>query len=94
MLPLTIRRDTEYLLSYITGEHIVSEFVKLEIDLKRCLGIKKCGACIRVCPVNVFFSSDGYPKLVEENEDECTLCNLCLQSCEVDAITLQKSYED
>ena len=71
----------------------MSEFINLEIDLGRCLGVVKCGKCIQVCPVNIFVSSSTYPKAMEANEDECTLCNLCLQSCEVDAITIDKLYE-
>lgn len=31
---------------------------------------------------------------VESNKDECTLCDLCLQGCEVDAITIHKLYEE
>ena len=72
----------------------MSEFIKLDIDLSMCLGIEKCGKCIHVCPVNVFTSNVDYPKAVEANEDECTLCNLCIQSCEVVAITIHKLYEE
>ncbi|MBK5100028.1 MAG: ferredoxin [Desulfobacteraceae bacterium] len=72
----------------------MSEFIKLDIDLSRCLGIEKCGKCIQVCPVNIFTSNVDYPKAVKANEDECTLCDLCLQGCEADAITIQKLYEE
>ena len=72
----------------------MSEFIKLGIDLDRCSGIEKCGECIRVCPVNIFSSNGDYPKAVEANEDECTLCDLCLQGCVVDAITIHKLYEE
>jgi NAD-dependent dihydropyrimidine dehydrogenase PreA subunit len=71
----------------------MSEFIKLKIDHNRCLGVAKCGKCIEVCPVNIFFSGNQYPRVSDENEDECTLCNICLQSCNVDAITLEKTYE-
>ena len=71
----------------------MSEFIKLDIDLDRCSGIKKCGECISVCPVNIFISNGDYPKSVEANEDECTLCELCLQNCQADAITIHKLYE-
>jgi len=72
----------------------MSEFVKLNIDLDRCIGIKNCGKCIQVCPVNIFTSNGNYPKAVQANEDECTLCDLCLQSCEANAITIHKLYEE
>jgi len=41
---------------------------------------------------NIFSSNGDYPKAVEANEDECTLCDLCLQGCEVDAIAIHKLY--
>jgi len=72
----------------------MSEFIKLDIDIDRCSGIKKCGECISVCPVNIFIPNGDYPKIVDVNEDECTLCNLCLQGCEADAITINKLYEE
>jgi DNA-directed RNA polymerase subunit D len=75
-------------------EPIMSEFIKLDIDLDRCLGIEKCGKCIQICPLNIFTSNGDYPKVVEANEDECTLCKLCLQGCEIDAITIHKLYEE
>jgi len=72
----------------------MSEFIKIDIDMHRCLGIEKCGKCIQVCPVNIFSSNSDYPEVVKANEDECTLCNLCLQGCETDAITIHKLYEE
>lgn len=71
----------------------MSEFIKLDIDQKSCLGIQRCGKCIQVCPVNLFVANKHYPIIVEDDEDECTLCSLCLQGCEVDAITIHKLYE-
>jgi NAD-dependent dihydropyrimidine dehydrogenase PreA subunit len=72
----------------------MGEFITLDIDPDRCLGIEKCGKCIQVCPVNIFTSNGDYPKAVKDNEDECTLCNLCLQGCEVNAISIRKLYEE
>jgi NAD-dependent dihydropyrimidine dehydrogenase PreA subunit len=72
----------------------MSLFIRLEIDPAMCLGIQRCGQCIQVCPVNIFAPHDDYPKTVEDNEDECTLCNLCLQACGADAITIHKLYEE
>jgi ferredoxin len=74
-------------------EQIVGEFIRLDIDLNRCLGIERCGKCIQVCLVSIFTSDDDYRKHLEAKEDERTLCNICLQGCEVDAISIQKLYE-
>jgi NAD-dependent dihydropyrimidine dehydrogenase PreA subunit len=71
----------------------MGEFIKIEIDGKTCLGISKCGECVVVCPVNVFEAAGGLPSILETNEDECTLCELCLKACSPGAITIHKLYE-
>jgi ferredoxin len=72
---------------------VMSEFIKVEIDFSRCVGIAKCGGCVKVCPVNIFGEDGGNPCLIEDNEDECTLCDLCIQACTPKAITIRKLYE-
>mgnify|MGYP001044500544 CR=1 FL=1 len=72
----------------------MSEFIKVDIDFDICSGVEKCGECIKVCPVNIFSTNGDYPMTVEANEDECTLCELCLQACTVNAISVHKLYED
>ncbi len=69
-------------------------FIRLEIDEQTCLGVKACGLCIKTCPVKIFEKQDDRPVSVEENEDECTLCTLCLTECTPKAIRLLKLYED
>ena len=68
-------------------------FIKLEIDLERCAGIAGCGKCLKVCPVQIFGKGDEFPLSIAENEDECTLCDLCLDICEPDAVKVCKLYE-
>jgi NAD-dependent dihydropyrimidine dehydrogenase PreA subunit len=68
-------------------------FINLEIDLERCVGISRCGKCLKICPVRIFGAGDGYPVSLTENEDECTLCNLCLDVCEPNAIKVCRLYE-
>lgn len=67
-------------------------FIEVEIDRVRCVGIEECGRCITVCPVNIFEEGDDRPKISPENEDECTLCDLCLKECRSGAITIKKRY--
>jgi NAD-dependent dihydropyrimidine dehydrogenase PreA subunit len=71
----------------------MSEFIKIEILSDKCLGLEKSGHCVEVCPVDIFGDKDGELVIIEENEDECTLCDLCLQRCEPDAIVIHKLYE-
>ena len=72
----------------------MSEFIRVEIDTKSCIGINKCGKCVRVCPVNIFEAKGEGPVIVEQNQDECTLCHLCLEECAPDAIAIVKLYEE
>jgi len=68
-------------------------FIRVEIDDKKCLGLEKSGECIRICPVNIFEAKDGRVVVKEENEDECTLCSLCMDKCQPCAISIKKLYE-
>jgi NAD-dependent dihydropyrimidine dehydrogenase PreA subunit len=45
------------------------------------------------CPVDIFEASDAGVSIVEENLDECTLCDLCLQAAPEGAIRIVKLYE-
>jgi ferredoxin-like protein FixX len=46
-----------------------------------------------VCPVNIFAQKpDGTLRIVEENLDECTLCDLCMQASP-DGVKVVKLYE-
>jgi NAD-dependent dihydropyrimidine dehydrogenase PreA subunit len=45
------------------------------------------------CPVDIFEAGDGGVTIVEENLDECTLCDLCLQAAPDGAVKVRKLYE-
>jgi NAD-dependent dihydropyrimidine dehydrogenase PreA subunit len=68
-------------------------FIQVKIDEKKCLGPEKSGACVRICPVGIFDNKRDKVVIREENEDECILCNLCLDKCPSGAITIGKTYE-
>lgn len=71
----------------------MNEFIDVTIDRQKCVGIKNCGQCIRVCPVNIFEKKADQPVVIVENLDECTLCKLCLNECKPGAIEIRKLYE-
>ncbi len=71
----------------------MGEFIKVEIDLDKCTGMQEITDWVQVCPVNIFEIHDNRPVVIEENEDECTLCMLCVEACKTDAIRIHKLYE-
>jgi ferredoxin len=70
-----------------------SEFIRVDVDLNACAGLVKCGGCVRVCPVGIFRRNGETPAVVDTNQDECILCELCLKACTPGAIAIGKLYE-
>jgi NAD-dependent dihydropyrimidine dehydrogenase PreA subunit len=71
----------------------MGEFIKVDIDLSKCGDMSDAAQWVQVCPVNIFAVEDNQPVVVEENEDECTLCMLCIEAFPSDAVTIHKLYE-
>jgi NAD-dependent dihydropyrimidine dehydrogenase PreA subunit len=46
-----------------------------------------------VCPVSIFDASEDELRIVEENLDECVLCDLCLEAAPKGAVQVRKLYE-
>ena len=47
-----------------------------------------------VCPVDIFAEKDGAVDVVEENLDECVLCELCVQAAPPGAVRVVKLYDE
>jgi NAD-dependent dihydropyrimidine dehydrogenase PreA subunit len=45
-----------------------------------------------MCPVDVFKAGDTGVELVEENLDECVLCQLCIEAAPAGALRVVKLY--
>jgi len=45
------------------------------------------------CPVDIFEATDTGVRIVEENLDECVLCDLCIQAAPEGAVRVIKLYE-
>jgi NAD-dependent dihydropyrimidine dehydrogenase PreA subunit len=46
-----------------------------------------------VCPVDIFAARNGHVEVVEENLDECVLCELCVQAAPPGAVRVKKLYD-
>jgi len=67
-------------------------FIRIETLRDRCTGMT-CGKCVVVCPVRIFVANGAHLAVDPEQEDECTLCDLCLQVCPEDAIVIHRLYD-
>ncbi|HEV8661933.1 MAG TPA: 4Fe-4S dicluster domain-containing protein [Candidatus Methylomirabilis sp.] len=68
-------------------------FVRVEVSEERCVGIAACGKCLPACPVSIFIPRGD--RIGVQEEDECILCDLCLQACQpYDAIRIVRLYEE
>ena len=46
-----------------------------------------------VCPVDIFADAGGKVEIVEENVDECVLCELCIQAAPPGKVVVKKLYD-
>ncbi len=81
----------------------VRKFPGITIDLERCTVPFLCKKCLQICPTAVFSVHgvkeerlkemdpriDGNYVLSAQREDKCTVCNMCLEVCPVDAIKIE-----
>ena len=49
---------------------------------------------VEVCPVNIFKQApSGTLEIIQENLDECTLCDLCIEAAPAGTVRVIKLYE-
>jgi NAD-dependent dihydropyrimidine dehydrogenase PreA subunit len=45
------------------------------------------------CPVDIYANREGHTEIVEENLDECVLCELCVNAAPAGAVRVLKLYD-
>jgi NAD-dependent dihydropyrimidine dehydrogenase PreA subunit len=56
-------------------------FIDVQVDPKVAADPALAKKLVEVCPVNIFAQDErGTLRIVEENLDECVLCELCIQA--------------
>jgi NAD-dependent dihydropyrimidine dehydrogenase PreA subunit len=45
------------------------------------------------CPVDIFAASGGRVEVVEQNLDECVLCELCIKAAPPGTVRVRKLYD-
>ena len=69
-------------------------FIRVDVDPKVASDPALAKKLTEVCPVNIFRQAlKGSLEIVEENLDECTLCDLCIQASPPGTVKVVKLYE-
>lgn len=73
------------------GRGEMALFIRVTLDVAGCAELGDCRALVALCPVDIFEEVEGTVMVVEDNVDECTLCELCMQTAP-GAVTVEKLY--
>jgi NAD-dependent dihydropyrimidine dehydrogenase PreA subunit len=69
-------------------------FIDVEVDDAVAHDPELARKLTEVCPVDIFAQNeDGTLRIVEENLDECVLCELCLNATPAGAVKVIKLYD-
>ena len=68
-------------------------FIDVQVDDAVAKDAELAQQLAEVCPVDIFAVADNTLEIVEDNLDECVLCDLCLEVGPKGAVRVQKLYE-
>ena len=68
-------------------------FIDVEVDSSIAGDAELAKKLEEVCPVDIFKATDSGVEIVEDNLDECVLCNLCVDAAPEGTVRVVKLYE-
>jgi NAD-dependent dihydropyrimidine dehydrogenase PreA subunit len=68
-------------------------FIDVEVDPKAASDPQIAAKLAEVCPVGIFDASGPGLRVVDENLDECVLCDLCIDAAPKGAVKVVKLYD-
>lgn len=77
------------------GKELRGIFIGVEVDHTVAGDPELAAKLAEVCPVDIFAADGeaGALRIVEENLDECVLCELCLEAVPDGAVVIKKLYD-
>jgi NAD-dependent dihydropyrimidine dehydrogenase PreA subunit len=67
-------------------------FINVEVDESVAGDPELAAKLEEVCPVDIFKAVDGHLQIVEDNLDECVLCELCINAAPPGTVKVIKLY--
>jgi NAD-dependent dihydropyrimidine dehydrogenase PreA subunit len=67
-------------------------FINVEVDESVAGDPELAAKLEEVCPVDIFKAVDGRVQIVEDNLDECVLCELCINAAPPGTVKVIKLY--
>ncbi|MEK6326816.1 MAG: hypothetical protein AABM66_04720 [Actinomycetota bacterium] len=75
------------------GEQLAGIFIDVEVDDAVAADRELAAKLEEVCPVDIFKAGDSGLEIVDENLDECVLCELCLDAAPDGSVVVKKLYD-
>ena len=67
-------------------------FIDVEVEAVAAADATTAKKLAEVCPVGIFEAGEEGVRIVEENLDECVLCDLCIEAAPKGAVKVIKLY--
>ncbi len=69
-------------------------FIEVKVDAVVAADAELAKKLVEVCPVSIFALENGDAlRIVEENLDECVLCDLCIEAAPKGAVDVIRLYD-
>jgi NAD-dependent dihydropyrimidine dehydrogenase PreA subunit len=72
---------------------VTALFINVEVDAAIASDPSLAAKLEEVCPVDIFHAVDGHVEIVEDNLDECVLCQLCMNAAPPGTVRVIKLYD-
>jgi NAD-dependent dihydropyrimidine dehydrogenase PreA subunit len=75
------------------SEALTGVFIDVEVDEPAKSDVELAKKLEEVCPVDIYRASENGVETVEENLDECVLCELCTAAAPAVKLRVRKLYD-